>query len=144
MGSFLVILLFTLLINMSELVPSSARSTSSSASPIPPQFVPLLSDALEKVKEVISKVLPVSKKLTALEEAEWEEDSEDGALEREMHNQGLLIHFSRRASAQLLDSHGDIAGVSPARNLTWTGWCGPGLCGTCGVALFRRLSCSES
>lgn len=70
-------------------MPSSARSTSSSAAPLPPQFVPLLSDTLESVKEVIGKVLPVSKKLTALEEAEWEEDSEEGALEREMMNQCL-------------------------------------------------------
>jgi len=70
-----------------ELVPSSARSTSSSAAPLPPQFVPLLFDTLEKVKEVVGKVLPVTKRLTALEEAEWEEDSEEGALEREMMNQ---------------------------------------------------------
>jgi ATPase family AAA domain-containing protein 2 len=49
--------------------------------------VPLLFDTLERVKEVIGKVLPVTKKLTALEEAEWEEESEEGALEREMMNQ---------------------------------------------------------
>lgn len=72
-----------------ELVPSSARSTSSSASPLPPQFVPLLSDTLEQVKQVIGKVLPVTKKLSALEEAEWEEESEEGALERELMSQGL-------------------------------------------------------
>lgn len=76
-----------------ELVPSSARSTSSSAAPLPPQFVPLLFDTFEKTKEVIGKVLPVSKKLTALEEAEWEEDSEEGALEREMMNQCQSFHF---------------------------------------------------
>lgn len=70
-----------------ELVPSSARSTSSSASPLAPQFVPLLSDTLDKVKEVVAKVLPITKKRTALEEAEWEEDSEENALEREMMNQ---------------------------------------------------------
>jgi hypothetical protein len=55
--------------------------------------VPLLSDTFEKVKEVIGKVLPVTKKLSALEEAEWEEDSEDGALEREMMNQCRSFHL---------------------------------------------------
>ena len=76
-----------------ELVPSSARSTSSSATPLPQQFLPLLSETFEQVKQVISKVLPITKKLTALEEAEWEEDSEEGALEREMTNQGSFYVF---------------------------------------------------
>jgi hypothetical protein len=39
---------------------------------------------VQKVKEAINRVLPVSKKRTALEEAQWEDDSEEGALEREM------------------------------------------------------------
>jgi len=68
-------------IHILELVPSSAWSTSSSASPLAPQFLPLLSDTLDKVKEIVMRVLPVTKKLTALEEAEWEEDSEENALE---------------------------------------------------------------
>jgi hypothetical protein len=67
-----------------ELVPSSARSSSSSASPLPTQLAPLLSDTLEKVKDAINRVLPVSKKRTALEEAMWEEDSEAHALDREL------------------------------------------------------------
>lgn len=47
--------------------------------------MPLLSDTLEKVKAVIAKVLPIEKKRTALEEAEYEDETgEDGALEREM------------------------------------------------------------
>ena len=67
-----------------ELVPSSARSTAPTASPLPDQLVPLLQETLERVKSVINHVLPVSKKRTALEEAEWEDESEEGALEREM------------------------------------------------------------
>lgn len=69
---------------MSELVPSSARSSSSAASPLPSQLEPLLADTLRTVKEAINKVLPASKKRTALEEALWEDDSEEGALEREI------------------------------------------------------------
>ena len=67
-----------------ELVPSSARSTAPTASPLPEQLVPLLQDALDKIKAVINNVLPVGKKRTALEEAEWEDEGEEGALEREM------------------------------------------------------------
>lgn len=69
---------------LAELVPSTARSSTSAASPLPSQFVPLLSNSLERVKVAIEKVLPMSKRRTALEEAEFEEESEEGALEREM------------------------------------------------------------
>jgi len=65
-------------------VPSSARSSASVASPLPTQLVPLLSQTLDKVKVVIDKVMPVSKKRTALEEAEWEDEDQGGGLEREL------------------------------------------------------------
>ncbi|KAG1724920.1 AAA-domain-containing protein [Suillus lakei] len=77
------------MISIKKLVPSSARSSSSSASPLPTQLVPLLSDTLEKVKDAINRVLPVSKKRTALEEAMWEEDSEAHALDRELFIQSM-------------------------------------------------------
>lgn len=55
------------------------------------QFVPLLESSLEKVKEVIQRVMPVEKRLTALEEAEFEDEGgEEGALEKEMLSQGWL------------------------------------------------------
>ncbi len=58
------------------------------ANPLPQQFIPLLGDTLEKVKEFIHKILPLEKKLSALEEAEFEDEgSEDGALDREMFSQ---------------------------------------------------------
>jgi hypothetical protein len=65
-------------------VPSSARSSASVASPLPTQLVPLLSQTLDRVKAVIDKVMPVSKKRTALEEAEWEDEGQEGSLEREL------------------------------------------------------------
>ncbi|KAG6856076.1 hypothetical protein H0H87_007606 [Tephrocybe sp. NHM501043] len=78
------------MISIKKLVPSSARSTSSAATPLPPQFGPLLHDSLELVKASISRVLPMEKKLTALEEAMFEDDGgEDGALEREMLMQSM-------------------------------------------------------
>ena len=69
---------------MLELVPSSARSAAPAASPLPEQLVPLLQEALDQMRSVIDKALPVSKKRTALEEAEWEDEGEEGALEREL------------------------------------------------------------
>ncbi|KAI5988685.1 AAA-domain-containing protein [Pisolithus orientalis] len=79
------------MIAVPKLVPSSARSTSTSASPLPAHLVPLLGDALDRVKSAMDKVLPVSKKKrSALEEAEWEDrNGEEGALEREMIMQSM-------------------------------------------------------
>ncbi|RDX41221.1 AAA-domain-containing protein [Lentinus brumalis] len=77
------------MISIKKLVPSSARSVSSTASPLPAQLVPLLQDPLDKLTEIIGKVLPVSKKRTALEEAEWEQESSEGALERELMMQSM-------------------------------------------------------
>ncbi|KZT23205.1 AAA-domain-containing protein [Neolentinus lepideus HHB14362 ss-1] len=77
------------MISVKKIVPSSARSASSTAQPLPVQLAPLLQDALDRVKDAISKVLPVSKKRTALEEAEYEDEGEDGALERELMLQSM-------------------------------------------------------
>ncbi|KAF9568757.1 AAA-domain-containing protein [Agrocybe pediades] len=78
------------MISIKKLVPSSARSTTSAATPLPVQFVPLLENALEKVKEVVHRVMPIEKKLSALEEAEFEDEGgEEGALEREMLSQAM-------------------------------------------------------
>lgn len=67
-----------------ELVPSSARSTGSSATPLPSQLAPLLDDTLQRVKAILEKAVPLGKKRTALEEAEFEDEDDEGALEREI------------------------------------------------------------
>ncbi|KAF8131138.1 AAA-domain-containing protein [Boletus edulis] len=77
------------MISVKKLVPSSARSSSSAASPLPSQLEPLLADTLQMVRVAINKVMPASKKRTALEEAQWEDDSEESALEREMMMQSM-------------------------------------------------------
>nr|VWP00373.1 Threonine dehydratase (EC (Threonine deaminase) [Ganoderma boninense] len=78
------------MISVKKLVPSSARSVSSAASPLPTQLVPLLQEPLDKIKEVVGNVLPLSKKRTALEEAEWEDvGGSEGALERELMMQSM-------------------------------------------------------
>ncbi|KAK0210375.1 AAA-domain-containing protein [Desarmillaria ectypa] len=86
------------MISIKKMIPSSARATSSSATPLPSQFEPLLSETFEKAKAVIERVLPVEKKLSALEEAEYDDDDEAGALERELLSQSmatLRIHRPR-------------------------------------------------
>ncbi|KAG9317030.1 AAA-domain-containing protein [Chiua virens] len=86
------------MISVKMVVPSSARSSSSAASPLPTQLEPLLADTLRNVKDAINKVLPSNKKRTALEEAQWEDDNEESALEREMLMQSmetLRVHRPR-------------------------------------------------
>lgn len=79
-----------------ELVPSSSRSSSSVANPLPHQLVPLLSKLLEKVQSVLSKAVPSPKKRTVLEEAQWEDDEDDAkALEREELAQGKLYYLPK-------------------------------------------------
>ncbi|KAI0820715.1 AAA-domain-containing protein [Trametes gibbosa] len=77
------------MISIKKLVPSSARSVSSAAIPLPTQLVPLLQEPLDKIKGVINKVLPVGKKRTALEEAEFEDEGSENALEREIMLQSM-------------------------------------------------------
>ncbi|KIK70579.1 hypothetical protein GYMLUDRAFT_148547 [Collybiopsis luxurians FD-317 M1] len=80
------------MISIKKIVPSSARSSASAATPLPSQFVPLLSEPLEKAKVLVGRALPLEKKLTALEEAEFEEfNDEEGALQREMTLQSMEI-----------------------------------------------------
>ncbi|KAK4705160.1 ATPase family AAA domain-containing protein 2, partial [Phenoliferia sp. Uapishka_3] len=69
------------IISQKNLIPSSARATSSAAAPIPPQLEPLLHDALDAAKLALTKVLPDVKKANVLEEAEWED--EGGGFEKE-------------------------------------------------------------
>jgi hypothetical protein len=63
---------------------------------LPVQFEPLLSNALERAKAIVSKVLPIEKKRTALEEAEWEDEGEEDALGREIMMQCKVNIYSVR------------------------------------------------
>ncbi|KAJ2906865.1 hypothetical protein MKZ38_010363 [Zalerion maritima] len=67
-------------ISIKKMVPSSERSASSSAAPLPKSIESLLKVQLESVKKVIDTVLPRKKKVTALEEAMYEpyEDEDHG------------------------------------------------------------------
>ncbi|KAL2869958.1 chromatin segregase YTA7 [Aspergillus lucknowensis] len=56
-----------------KMVPSSERSTSSGASQLPKPVEPLLRQPLLELKSILSEILPQRKRLTALEEAQFEE-----------------------------------------------------------------------
>jgi hypothetical protein len=66
-----------MLTSSAEIVPSSARSTSSSAIQLPRHLVPLLSAPLERLKTAVDAVLPRHKMLTALEDAQYEEEGDE-------------------------------------------------------------------
>jgi len=74
------------MISLKKITPSSERSTASSASPLPDHVQPLLSKQLERIKECLKGIFPEFKRLTALEEAEYEDDITDPeeGFEREM------------------------------------------------------------
>ena len=130
-----------------ELVPSSARSASSAASPLPSQLVPLLSPVLEVAKEAVGRVMPVSKKRTALEEAEWEDDvGEDGAFDREMMLQSQFSRFNviLLVADAFLYSDGEITSISPpSRNLRIS-WDGANFCRCCYPPPPRGISRSDA
>jgi SpoVK/Ycf46/Vps4 family AAA+-type ATPase len=68
---------------ITKMVPSSERATSSGASPLPNTVEPLLRRPLAEIKELLSEVLPHRRRLTALEEAQFEEPESSGNFRRE-------------------------------------------------------------
>lgn len=68
------------MISIKKMVPSSERSASSGAAPLPKTLAPLLRDQLAAIEELLKTVLPIKPKITALEEAMYEpyEDSDHG------------------------------------------------------------------
>lgn len=75
------------MISVKKLVPSSERSTSSAAAPLPEHIEPLLRQPLSEIKKVVDEVLPQKKRLTALEEAEFEDAEDDRGMKTERMQQ---------------------------------------------------------
>lgn len=61
------------MISIKKMTPSSERSTTSGASPLPESVAPLLQKNFEQIRTLLSEVLPQKKHLTALEEAQFED-----------------------------------------------------------------------
>ena len=72
-----------------ELIPSTARSTSSIAAALPSHLLPLLQPALERAKTALLRVLPEVKVANVLEEAEFEEEEGGGQESDEQSDEDL-------------------------------------------------------
>ena len=80
------------MISIKKMIPSSERSTSSSAAPIPRTVEPLLRNQFKGVIELLDNILPRQKKITALQEALFEPyQDEDHGFARETANQEFAL-----------------------------------------------------
>ena len=71
-----------------RLIPSSERSATSGAKPLPSSIEPLLRQQLDEAKRTLDTLLPRKKKMTALEEAMYEQfNDEDHGFGREAMHQ---------------------------------------------------------
>ena len=76
------------MISIKKIIPSSERSASSGAAPLPSQIEPLLRHSLTEIENVVAEILPQNKRLTALQEAEYEEAEDDQGMKAERMQQG--------------------------------------------------------
>lgn len=76
------------MLSIKKLIPSSERSATSGAKPLPKSIKPLLQKQLAEAKMALDGLLPRKKKLTALQEAMYEQfDDEDHGFGREAMQQ---------------------------------------------------------
>ena len=77
------------MISVKKMIPSSERSASSSATPLPRLIEPLLRDQYANILKVLDNILPRPKKTTALEEAMYEQphDADHGFGREAMHQE---------------------------------------------------------
>ena len=75
------------MISIKKMIPSSERSASSGAAPLPKQIEPLLRQPLKEIENAVADVLPQKKRLTALEEAEFEDAEDDRGMMAERMQQ---------------------------------------------------------
>ncbi|TQS35423.1 hypothetical protein Golomagni_04156 [Golovinomyces magnicellulatus] len=76
------------MLSVKKMIPSSERSTSTGAAPLPKAIEPLLRKQLKQIKLILDELISVKKKTTALEEAMYEQyDDEDYGFGREKMQQ---------------------------------------------------------
>jgi SpoVK/Ycf46/Vps4 family AAA+-type ATPase len=75
------------MISIKKIVPSSERSASSGASPLPRTIEPLLRHHFVEIKKLLADILPQKKQITALEEAQFEDADEGGSFRKEQMQQ---------------------------------------------------------
>lgn len=72
------------MVSINKMVPSSQRTVSTTAAPLSKLIEPLLRKPLAEVLKVINELVPRRKKLSALEEAEYDDREDPKGFEREM------------------------------------------------------------
>ena len=72
------------MISVNKIVPSSQRTATSKAAPLPKSIEPLLRKPLAELQQRIDKLIPRRKKLSALEEAQYDDRDEEKGFEKEM------------------------------------------------------------
>ena len=82
------------MMSIKQMIPASERSTTSGAAPLPKHIEPLLRKSLDEIDKMVGDVLPQKKRLTALEEAEFEEAEDDRDIRAERMQQGTSTHIS--------------------------------------------------
>ncbi|KAH7170314.1 hypothetical protein EDB81DRAFT_775061 [Dactylonectria macrodidyma] len=77
------------MLSIKKLIPSSERSATSGARPLPKSIEPLLRAQFAQAKRALDELLPRKKKLTALEEAMYEqfEDDDHGFGREQLHQE---------------------------------------------------------
>ena len=78
------------MISVSKMIPSSERTVSSGAAPLSKGIAPLLRSPLEKIAKILDEIIPQKKKLTALEEAQFDDRDDEKGFERETMQRGEL------------------------------------------------------
>ncbi|KAK5458409.1 TAT-binding protein-like protein 7, AAA ATPase [Exophiala xenobiotica] len=77
------------MISVKKMTPSSERSASSGASPLPASVASLLRNQLDAVQKILADALPQKKRLTALEEAQYEDAADGQSFGREKMQQAF-------------------------------------------------------
>ena len=80
------------MISVKKMVPSSERSASSGAAPLPAQIEPLLRIPLAEIENMVAEAIPQKKRLTALQEAEFEDAEDDRGMKAERMQQGNFYY----------------------------------------------------
>jgi len=77
------------MLSVKKMIPSSERSASSAATPLPRLIEPLLRDQYDGILKVLDNILPRPKKTTALEEAMYEQhhDADHGFGREALHQE---------------------------------------------------------
>ena len=75
------------MISIAKIIPSSERSASSASAALPSHIEPLLRLPLKEIQDMVTKILPQKKSLTALQQAEFEDAEDDRGMKAERMQQ---------------------------------------------------------